>query len=272
MIRDIFEEGLRYPFKDVKKVIILGLFSFLIAIISYIPLILILGDVGTSLAYEAYPSAMPYPSLEIIEVSLIILLLIVLIAIPMLGYRYRVIDFSIKRIDALPEFNEFGSMIMDGFKYLLARLGYGIILGMIGFILANIYSMLVVSGAEPLLIALTFIAFVLIFIIITIFVLLFMKMGIANMIKNDGAISKAFIFQEIWEIISKIGLGRYILLILIMDLFSAGIGIVIGLVTGIFAIIPIVSIIISLLEALIVTPYLNIFECRIIGSIYNLSQ
>lgn len=89
-----------------------------------------------------------------------------------------------------------------------------------------------------------------------------MAIAIANMAYNDSEINAAFKFSEIFGLISQIGWVDLIIWYIVLIL----IGVVVGVLTGILGIIPLIGWIISIL---VVYPYINIFYARSVAWLYS---
>lgn len=256
MIQNMFEEAIKYPFNDFKKVIILGAVFFVFAILFGLASFLFM-----------------FEDLWIIATSIFLfsILIYLIFSFGLLGYEYRIINFSLNKADVLPEFNDFSSMFVDGLKYFLATFIYSLVAGLIQLVFTFIYSFIVLSvGFEDFALILGVFLGIGIFIVYALMVI-FLFIGIPNMIKHNGSISKALDVSEIWGLISKIGVGRYLLLLILVALFIGGIFFVISLLTTIFSFIPVIGLIFNLVLIFLV-PYFMFFSGRIMGSIYNLSQ
>lgn len=296
MMKNMFEEALRYPFKDYKKVISLGVFYFINLILVSIAVVLIFNDLNnyyTNISYLTTNSAAISPlSLTTILIIGLLVIMMFIVNLFLMGYYYRIIDFSLKKLDTLPVFNEFGAMIKDGLKYFGVTFIYGLIIFIPALILGGMIAYFQYSGVSYDFTGTLNTIFDLIIYIIQFIVLLITTIAIPNMIKY-GSVSKAFNLSEIKERINKIGLGRYILLILILDLFVMGIVfvivyLIIGIPGLIFAIpsiavieadpmlgltmLGILAFIMLTIITFLVEPYLAFFRNRTIGSIYNESE
>jgi uncharacterized membrane protein len=104
-----------------------------------------------------------------------------------------------------------------------------------------------------------------------------MIMALNNMIAHDS-LKKAFDFSEIMGNISNLGWVKYIGIILftviVFMIINIAIGIVMSFLTVIFAATInnqaiVISIVISVIEALFVTSYCSVFFSRVCGSIYR---
>ena len=228
---------------------------------------------------------------KIILLKLGICMLLSVFIVPLflvLGYEYRVLDISTKGMvngnEKLPDFNDLVSMFVDGLKVFLVNLAYmaiPIIIYLIFFItgggLANINQGLGTGIG----------LFGLIIFIIALFIFFFMSlMAVTNMVANEGALKKAFDFEEIWNIIKNIGWARYVLFYIGLIIAQGVIIALTALISVIFQVIVLVglgglnglaasigSIIIAflifLVFSLILQPYMSVFKNRALGLIYE---
>jgi len=102
-------------------------------------------------------------------------------------------------------------------------------------------------------------------------------MALNNMIAHDS-LKKAFDFSEIRGNISNLGWVKYIgtilFTVIVFMIINMAIGIVMSFLTVIFAATInnqaiVISIVISVIEALFVTSYWSVFFSRVCGSIYR---
>ena len=111
----------------------------------------------------------------------------------------------------MPEFKDLGQMYIDGLKYIIAGIVYGIVVGIFIILLMSIGF---ISGNNALIIFMGIIS--------TVLVIILYGWGYAavfNMIYEDD-FGAAFDFAKILAIIESIGIGQYILwviLILVID-------------------------------------------------------
>ncbi|MEM2934532.1 MAG: DUF4013 domain-containing protein [Methanocellales archaeon] len=150
-----------------------------------------------------------------------LLILIVLSIIPIinfivLGYGWEVIRISPEE-RKLPVLGDYVKLWIQGVKIGLAGVVYliipiAIILSGMGFIFLPPRPAV---GAGALVIL---IGFALLFLIA-----ILMAMGIVHMVKNNS-FAKAFAFGEIWSLIGKIGLGKYLLWLVVIFIVALVIG------------------------------------------------
>ena len=231
-IGDVISDSLRYPTSDWTKVVILGVL-FLISIF-IIPIFLAL------------------------------------------GYMFRVIKASLVGVEELPAFEEWGEMLVEGIKLFLVYIIYSlpaIIIGIISFIslwssLMSLTHITQVNGTTvtPDMFFTLFGGTALIGLIIaglyTLVIYPIMAVAIGNMAYYNGELGAALRFSEILSIISQIGWVDLIIWYIVVIM----VGIAIGIIGSIIAIIPILGWIILIF---IVYPYFYLFYARAIAWLYS---
>jgi hypothetical protein len=199
-----------------------------------------------------------------------LVILIVLDLIPIanwivIGYAARALRES-PGADTPPKLEEYGKLFVDGAKIFVASLIYMLIpLILFG---AGVGSLIVGMGmpggpdfalrtGRMLFLGGTGLLLVLIGVIVAFLMLIVLAAGIAHMIKT-GSFGKAFAFGEIFRIIGKIGLGKYIAWLILVAIIGA----VVGFGTGA---IPAVGWVISA----IIGPPLIVFFFRSLAILYT---
>ena len=203
------------------------------------------------------------------------------------GYSYRVTKISVEGMingnDPLPEFDNVIDMFVDGIKVVLVYLVY-LLIPFIIFLAFAFISSAIGGYGESALMAIGSIVTV-----VAIIASYLMSMfGVANMANYDGALAKAFDFNEIIEIIKSVGVVRSIGAYLGLIVISCAIVLVIFLlflfVFGFFGIftgtlgfdmaaggIFIAGFFLAYFVMLfIVSPYTMILQSRVSGLLYNL--
>ncbi|MBC7118967.1 MAG: DUF4013 domain-containing protein [Methanobacteriaceae archaeon] len=231
---------------------------------------------------EIVGEALDYPGTNLKKVLILgILNIISFLIIPIflvLGYNLRVLKATIAGFDELPDFDEWGDMLIDGLKVLVVGIVYmlipiilvfggvflantnptaGIIVGVIGVILAIIFGLVE-------------------------------QIAIAHMAFNDR-LGAAFQVGEILNVISEISWIKYIIWIIGVAIIQLG-ALNVTLLAFYIILIPailafgaaiaqiaseiltagfiIVVIILLLILYLFVIPYLQIFYARALGRLY----
>ncbi len=197
----------------------------------------------------------------LIEGVLLILNITVILAFGT-GYTLKVMKSTLAGYDELPEFDDWGGMLIDGFKIYIVEVAYLIIpfiiifVGALGLVTA-VASGIIISPSTYVELVLTVIVGIILLIIFE----LFGTIAIANMAFYDK-LGAAFKFSEILETISKIGWGKYIIWYIITIIIT----IVAGIIADILRLIPYIGIIIALL---VVYSYLFIYSGRSVALIFK---
>lgn len=271
-ITDIVVEGLKYPFNDIKKLLGLGVLFAIMSLISvftsvksldvFRATVHIVENNNTTLSHLQF-SQLPFGDIYLLMGLLIVSFILSLFV---LGYQYGIVKFSIEKKEDLPGFSNIFGMFVNGIKYLIVCVAYGIIPMIVllcGMLMSNNQSILFVA---TLISGLLF--------IIVYFLLI---MALNNMIAQDS-LKKAFSFGEILGNISNLGWGRYIGIILftiiIHMIIMAAASFVLSFISVTLAATIsnqalIIAIITSLIQGLFVNSYRSLFFNRVCGSIYN---
>ncbi|WP_424354156.1 DUF4013 domain-containing protein [Methanobacterium sp. MBAC-LM] len=176
------------------------------------------------------------------------------------GYALRALKATLAGSDELPEFGDWGEMVIDSLKLIIVSIVYSIIpaivilIGIFGSAasIQNLGSLMSPAAALGLISGV-----VLIGIILEIIFSLALILAIANMALYDSDLGAAFRFSEIIDLAKSIGYVDYIIWFIVMII----VGIVIGIVAGILNVI----IIGILLTPLIVMPYAYLLYSRSLG-------
>lgn len=209
--------------------------------------------------------AVRYPSQDwkkVLELGVFALLSMVIIGILFVpGYVLRTLKATLAGSDELPEFGDWGEMIIDSLKVIVVSIVYSIIpaivilIGIFGSIasMQNIGNLVSPVAAIGLLSGVAIIG-----VILWILFALFQTMAIANMALYDSDLGAAFRFSEILDLIKSIGWVDYIIWFVVMII----IGIVVGVIASILGIIPIIG---WLIMILILYPYAYLLYARSLG-------
>lgn len=266
-ITDCVGEGLKYPFNDMKKILILGalfaIINFLVFAIleKTINIVRIIASAnGNTLALKS--SQIPPIDIYTIAGLAIISFIITLI---INGYQYNLIKYAVDKKTNLPEFNDILNLLVKGVKYFLVSLIYNIIPVIVliaGFELQSIqngdYIILFISIA------------------LSIICNFFLIMALANMV-DSNKFTKAFDLKEIICKISNMGWIKYIGIILfamiIYCIIILALGIILMFITMFISIAinqaMVLIAILSVIGGLFINSYMSVFFNRVYGSIYN---
>ena len=214
-IGNIIGDSIKYPFQDWKKFII-----FVVIVIISMALSrstgLILGIIGLIVSFIAS------------------------------GYMLRAVKASIAGSNELPEFNEWGTMIIDGIKVSLVYLIYSIpaiiitIVSASSVIAAVYYSTGISTTAISGLVGLALIGLVVAFLYMLLIGTPLTILAIANMAYYDSEFGAAFRFSELRSHLSRIGLADFIIWYIVM-IIAGIVSVIVGLillVIGMFVTIP----------------------------------
>jgi hypothetical protein len=192
----------------------------------------------------------------------------ILLCLPLLGYTLKVYRGE----KPAPEVSDWGTLFVDGIKYVIVSLVWAIPLLILFVVLigAALWSFIsinavstagsVVSSGNPAIVIGTLGLYLLVVIIVGIITVIFSTIGIIRFART-GSMGEAFNFRAISATIGKIGWGSYILSLIV--LFVAMI--VVEIVITILGLIPVLGIIIQLL---FVAPVM-IFEARYLSQVYD---
>lgn len=271
-ITDCVSEGLKYPFRDVKKVLGLGVLlaiaSGLSVVINAKSLEIFRQTIHMVEKTNVTASHLPISQLPAGDIYLVagLAVLSFIISLFVMGYQYDILKFSIEKKDALPGFSNVVRIFVNGIKCLVVSVAYYIlpmIVLVAGICLAGKSSLMAVVGVISAL--LFIIAFFL------------QIMALNNMVAHDS-IKKAFDLGEITGNISNLGWGKYIGIILftiiIVMIISVAAGFILSLITVVFAATIsnqafIISIVIAVIEGLFLDSYGAVFMNRVFGSVYR---
>lgn len=263
-ITDCVVEGLKYPFNDIKKLLSFGALFVVINVITiamfqlFANFIVKINRLGFN-HVTRHISKLPMNDFFIL-VGLAVVAFVISLFI--MGYLYDVMKFSIDRKNDLPGFGDILNLLLNGLKYFLVSFIYNIVPAIVLIagveILSADYLVLIVS---------------LILYIICNFLLI---MGLANMV-DSGKFTKAFDLKEITDKISNLGWIKYVGIIIftliVYAIIMSAIGVVMMFVTLPFASsffnLMIITVILSLIQGLLISPYISVFFNRLYGSVYR---
>ncbi len=237
-IGEIIGDAVRYPLSDPKKLLIFGIF-FVFAML-----------------YSNFTTT-GAPNLPLIFI-LVVLALIAFVFI--FGYELRILRATLAGLIEIPEFDDPVDMFFDGLKVVVVGIVYTILLTVIFGILFLLFALL--AGLTGL-----FGIFIILIVILALFIYPLILMSLTNMVYHDTEINAALKFGEIFNKISNIGWGNFLLWYLvtgIIYLILAGIGIII---IGAFSLIHL-KIIGGILYPLIIGSYMSLFIYRSVALFY----
>ncbi|MFA5347769.1 MAG: DUF4013 domain-containing protein [Methanoregula sp.] len=186
---------------------------------------------------------------------LLLLVATILLGIPLLGYELKILRGE----KPSPEVSDWGTLIIDGIKFLVIVLIYLIPLIIIGIISIAPLVLAVLGGQPAAILAAigaALIGFV-VFVIVAIIIALFACFGVIRFART-GSMGEAFNFSGILATIGRIGWLPYILALIILF-------IIIGIVEAIGSAIPFIG----QLLLFLITPFIVLFEARYMCQLYD---
>ena len=271
-ITDCVVEGLKYPFNDIKKLLVFGASIAIICVLSVFSSVksvnIFRSTIHSMDVSNATLSTMQFSQLPVNDIYMLIVLGVIgfIVSLFVMGYQYDVVKFSINRKADLPGFSDIIGMFVRGIKYFIVALAYMIIPTLIlagGIVLFSNYTMLLVTS--------------LISMILYIIAFFIMIMALNNMIAHDS-IKKAFDFGEIMDNISNLGWGKYIGIIIftlvVQMIIMAAASFILSFITALFAMaignqVIVISLIIAIIQGLFINSYCSVFLSRVFGSVYR---
>ena len=249
-IKEILMDSIKYPFDW--KLLILGLIYVIYTIVnSIIPFNLHNGF--------AYP---------FLFIALVINFFI-------LGYFFKIIQYSLKNTNKLPQFRNWVNLFKNGFKVTFVSLIYSIP-ATLPLIILNSYLFNFYLYKPDLIISIIdaighrYLYSIMFFVDMLYFLILFpiSFIAIANMANNDGKLSYAFKFKEIFDKIKNIGWTKFYSWYLLTSVINLLV-FLIGLLIVVVLILVHTNPYAKLIDSLILTPYIYIFLSRSIALIYK---
>jgi len=186
---------------------------------------------------------------------ILLLIATILLTLPLMGYMLKILRGE----KPAPEVENWGTLFIDGIKYLIIAIIYAIPLIIIMALAMAPVVAAAISGDTNMAMASigAFLVGLLVFVIVAIIIGLFEVIGIVRFART-GSMGEAFNFSEILATIGKIGWVTYIIALIIM-------GIIIGIIELICLMIPVVGGIILF----ILIPFVTLFESRYICLLYD---
>jgi hypothetical protein len=182
----------------------------------------------------------------------------ILLCIPLMGYSIKVLRGE----KPAPEVTGWGTLFIDGIKYLIVSLIWALPCLLILFFAMASFFFALISGNTAQAMGLVGGALIglLVFVIVAIITGLFATIGIIRFART-GSMGEAFNFSGILDTIGKIGWGTYIIALIVLMIVQ----LVFGLVISIVSLIPILGLI---LELVFIAP-VTLFEARYLCMLYD---
>lgn len=250
----IVKDSLRYPFSDWKNILILGL----IVVIYTIP-------------HDMFPINLQNGFTDQF------LFIALLINFFIIGYFFKIIQYSLKNTKELPKFSKWVNLFKNGFKLTFVGLIYSIPATLLLIIsnssLLSFYSYkpdFIVNILSAILLTYLHGDAIWLFVYMLYFLIFFpiSLIAIVNMANNDGKLRYAFEFKAIFDKIKSIGWIKFYswyLLTGVINLLIFLIGVLISFPLFLIHTFPFEK----LIDLLILTPYIYIFFSRSIALIYK---
>ncbi len=242
-IGEIIGDAVRYPLSDPKKLFIFGIIFVFASL------------------YSNFMTSSPVN----VPLLLIFFLIGVIAIVFTFGYELRILRATLAGFIEIPDFDEPVDMFLDGLKVVVVGIAYtillAIMLGILFIVLAiaagGLTKLSPGSGGS-----MVFLGIILIFIlIVALFMYPSILMSLTNMVYNNSDINAAFKFGEIFNKISNIGWGNFLVWYVVSGIIYL-ILLVIGVsIVGVFALIHI-KIIGGILYPLLIIPYMSFFIYR----------
>ncbi len=181
----------------------------------------------------------------------------ILLCIPLLGYMLKVLRGE----KPAPEVTGWGTLIIDGIKYVIISFIYAIpsMIVLFATIGAGVIAY-IANPAQVLAIAGSVLVGLIIFIIVAIITGLFATIGIIRFART-GSMGEAFNFGGILETIGKIGWVSYILALIVLFIVQFIIVLIISLLNTV----PFLAVIV---EIIFIAP-IALFETRYLSQVYD---
>jgi len=218
-------------------------------------------DIGEIVGDAARYPSQDWKKILIFGVMILFSFLIIPAFIAM-GYFLRALKASIAGSGELPEFEEWGEMIVDGIKVFIVQLVYFIVPAIIIF--AGMWASIAAMqnfAADPSALTLGLGGTAIIGVILAIILGLIATIALANMAYYNSELGAAFRFSEILEKINQIGWTDYIIWYIVMIIIA----VVIGVIASILGIIPILG---WLILVLVMYPYTYLLYARALALLF----
>lgn len=227
----------------------------LLIILGFLPVIPIMFGVIFGIV-----SALTAPAM-LIPIIVIMIILAIILALPLLGYTVRIYRGE----TPAPEVNNWGSLFSDGLKLFVILLIYAIpviIVGVVvlGSALGTILLSMTQSVTDPnaMMGLIGAVIFGIVILAIVAFIIWLIEATAVVRFSRTNSIGEAFNFGEIFSRIGKIGVGSYIVALIIQAL-------IVFVILFILELIPYIGFIL----VLIVTPVILLFQARYLCQLYN---
>ncbi len=189
---------------------------------------------------------------------LLLVIATIILCIPLLGYSLKVFRGE----KPAPEVTGWGTLFIDGIKYLIVSLIWAIPTLIIFFITIGA-GILATVGQDPTEVMGAIMGMLFGFIVVAIVAILTMIFATIGIIRfaRTGSMGEAFNFKEITATIGRIGWGSYIIALIVFIVVI----IVIEIIISIIGMIPIIG---SIIGFVLIAPVM-LFESRYLCQVYD---
>jgi hypothetical protein len=185
----------------------------------------------------------------------LLLIATILLALPLMGYMLKILRGE----KPAPEVQDWGTLFIDGIKYLVIAIIYAIpLLIILALAMAPVLVAAMSGNVNAAMASVgAFIVGMILFAIVAIIIALFEFVGMVRFART-GSIGEAFNFHEILAAIAKIGWFNYIIALIILF-------VIIGIIEGICMAIPFIGVVLLF----ILIPFIVVFQARYICILYD---
>jgi hypothetical protein len=185
----------------------------------------------------------------------LLLIATILLALPLMGYMLKILRGD----KPAPEVDDWGTLFVDGIKYLIIAIIYAIPVIVVEALLIGGLIATAMSGNSTAMMAAIggMIIGLIVVLILAIIIGLFETVGLVRFART-GSIGEAFNFNAIMATIGKIGWVTYIIALVILI-------IIVGIIEVICMFIPVIG----MLLLFILIPFLTLFAARYICLLYD---
>jgi hypothetical protein len=182
----------------------------------------------------------------------------ILLGLPLMGYSMKILRGE----KPAPEVEDWGTLFMDGIKYLIVSLIYAIPLIIVWFVVIGASAVAIMSGDSTAMMA----AFgamaigLLIMLVLAVIIAIFSMIGVVRFART-GSIGEAFNFGAILATIGKLGWVPYIIAIVVLMVVA----VIFGIIVAILQMIPVLGFIVYLC---LIAPW-TIFFSRYVCQLYD---
>ena len=190
---------------------------------------------------------------------LLLIVATILLCLPLLGYTVKVLRGE----KPAPEVSGWGTLFIDGIKYLVISLVYAIPALIILFVTigSGVMAAALTNPAGSMDILGGVLFGLLIFVVVAFICSLYATIGLIRFART-GSVGEGFNFASIGETIGKIGWGTYIIALIIMGIIQVIIAVIFSAITSV--IMPV-----GLLIEMVFLAPVTLFEARYLSLVYD---